>query len=309
MKEGLWLSEHTCTNCGADFSDDQFCPQCGQWVDPLADGEVEHFDLDDSPPDDYESDPGVATIPYTSITCPSCGAANPESNRHCEECGARLSQGPLPIAPQPLLQASAGVRAAIMITGVLLGVLLIAWVFGKLTGDSTEGATSTNPSSTITAPSVVVNTQKLPVIFAECSTEFAPFVCTNLTDGSVETYWNDNSLKGIDAEITIRFATPVQLEQIVLMNVTDDEKFKRNFRVKDLEITADDVASPFTFTFDDNNSSQAKRIQTLTTQELTIRVTGTYASEPFTNPETGVVGIPFEELALAELEFYGKPGS
>lgn len=305
------MSEHTCTNCGAQFSDDQFCPQCGQWVDPLSDSEFEQFDLEAGPPADYEGaeDYGVATIPYASITCPSCGAANPEANRHCEECGARLSQGPLPVAPQPLLQVSAGVRAAIMITGVLVAVLLIAWVFGALTGDSTDDSVVADPSSTSVTPATVVATQKLPVLLITCSSEFVSLPCSNLIDDSVDSYWNDLSLKGEGAEFIITFGTPVQLETIVLMNVIDEEKFRRNYRIKDLEIIADDVTSPFTFTLDDKPQPQSIRIQTLATTELTIRVTGTYPGEAYTDPGTGETGIPFEELALAELEFYGKPGS
>ncbi len=305
------MSEHTCTNCGTHFSDDQFCPHCGQWVDPLADDEFEQFDLDSAPPDDYLDDAGsgVASIPYDSVTCPSCGAGNPETNRHCEECGARLSQGPLPIAPQPLLQVSAGVRAAIMITLVLAGVLLVAWAFGALTGDSPEDTAATDTSSTVATPATVPATQKLPVLLISCSSEFDSLPCENLKDESVETYWNDKSLEGEGAEFVITFGSPVQLETIVIMNVTDEEKFKRNYRIKDLEIIANDVTSPFNFTLDDRSQPQSVRIQTLATTELTIRVTGTYPAEAYTDPATGNVGIPFSELALAELEFYGKPGS
>ena len=304
------MSEHNCTNCGAHFSDEQFCPQCGQWVDPLTDSEFEQFDLDASPPDDYapSDDSGVATIPYTSITCPSCGAANPESNRHCEECGARLSQGPLPVAPQPLLQVSAGVRAAIMIAAVLAAVLLIAWIFGALTGDSTDDPVTSDSSVTSTTSNTVAATQQLPPLLITCSSEFVSLPCGNLTDGSVETYWNDLSLKGEGAEFIITFGTPVQLETIVIMNVTDEEKFKRNYRIKDLEIIADDTATPFNFTLDDKSQPQSVRLQTLATTELTIRVTGVYAGEAYTDPDTGNTEIPFEELALAEFEFYGKPG-
>ncbi len=303
------MSEHTCTNCGAQFSDDQFCPQCGQWVDPLDDSEFEKFDLSDAPPEDYEADYGVASIPYATTTCPSCGAGNPDTNRHCEECGARLSQGPLPVAPQPLLQVSAGVRAAIMIAGVLAGVLLIAWLFGALTGDETDDTLATDTSSTITTPSTVAATQKLPVLLAACSSEFVNLPCSNLIDGSVDTYWNDKSLQGEGAEFTFTFGTPVQLETIVIMNVTDDEKFTRNYRIKDLEIIADDVPSPFNFTLDDKPQAQSVRMQTLATTELTIRVTGIYPGEAYTDPDTGNTEIPFTELAVAEFEFYGKPGS
>ena len=85
----------------------------------------------------------------------------------------------------------------------------------------------------------VVATQKLPVLLAACSSEFVNLPCSNLIDGSVDTYWNDKSLQGEGAEFTFTFGTPVQLETIVIMNVTDDEKFMAQvdsaFRAAELE--------------------------------------------------------------------------
>ena len=117
------------------------------------------------------------------------------------------------------------------------------------------------------------------------------------------------SLKGVGAFFEVTFGESVQLEQIVFMNVIEEEKFMRNYRIKDVEIIANDVPAPFNFTLDDKSPAQSKRMQTLATTELTIRVTGTYPGEAYTDPVTGEVGIPFTELALAEIEFYGKPGS
>src|SRR5688572_33503555 len=87
--------------------------------EPGYEEDYERFDLGSPPPPSYR-DP---------VICLSCGAQNAPTNRHCEECGARLSQGPLPAAPRPAVQATAGVRAVIAIGGLLLGVIVIALLF------------------------------------------------------------------------------------------------------------------------------------------------------------------------------------
>src|SRR5688572_18988327 len=76
------MARHVCTNCGATVVDEEFCPTCGSWIDPLTtergrnSDEFEEFDLEDRP---------VPTITRTSepLICPSCGATNPPNNRHC----------------------------------------------------------------------------------------------------------------------------------------------------------------------------------------------------------------------------------
>src|SRR5690606_32914342 len=114
--------------------DEQFCPTCGTFMgyddEPTGEDEYERFELGAAPP------------PREPIICPSCGADNAPGNRHCEECGARLSQGPLPAAPRPAVQATAGVRAVIAIGGLLLGVIIIALLFQLFTGDDEPETTA-----------------------------------------------------------------------------------------------------------------------------------------------------------------------
>ena len=113
------MASRKCDQCGASVAaDEQFCPNCGSFLDPLepdaprgrenvisvsSDGNYEEFELGAPPPAVERSNPGRG-----EVTCPSCGANNPANNRHCQECGARLSQGPLPTAPRPAVQATAG---------------------------------------------------------------------------------------------------------------------------------------------------------------------------------------------------------
>lgn len=90
-----------------------------------------------------------STQSAASVRCPSCGAENPEHNRHCEQCGARISQGPLPVAPPPMMRSTPGARALTVLAGVVLLVVLVAVVLNMLGGD--ENPTATPDETTTTA--------------------------------------------------------------------------------------------------------------------------------------------------------------
>ena len=95
-----------------------------------------------------EPRPGTkGTSDRGGVSCPSCGASNPPSNRHCQECGARLRQGPLPTAPRPAVQATAGVRAALAISALLFAVVVVAILFNVFSGDDTPSSTTLTASS------------------------------------------------------------------------------------------------------------------------------------------------------------------
>jgi len=300
------LTQQTCSNCGAHFEDQQFCPDCGQWVDPLDETNFEEFTLGDSPPTD--DDESTSAIPPDSsiqqlVGCPSCGAANPQHNRHCEECGARLTQGPLPVAPQPMIRTTAGARALAVILGVVavVAVLAIAWnaIFGGTEEPAPEDSTTTSTTQ------ASVSSQKHAPISVVCSSTLEVsgdrFACDNLVDGT-DRYWNDQSAQGRDAFIEFTFAEPIAIEQIVFKNVVDDEAFRKNYRVKGFEVITDDLPDrPFIDQLDDDNRSQLILVATLRTRQLTFRVTSSYAAEAVTG-ET-----PFNELAINEFEFYGRP--
>ena len=300
------MTQQTCSNCGANFEDQQFCPDCGQWVDPLDETHFEEFTLGDSPPTgDDEPMVNVSDVSpiRQMINCPSCGAANPEHNRHCEECGARIGQGPLPVAPQPMIRTTAGARALAVILGVVAVVAVIAFAWNALFGGDDEPAPDDTSTTSTTAPAA--SSQQFVPISVTCSstleTASGSFACENLVDGT-DRYWNDQSAQGRDAFIEFTFAEPIAIEQIVFKNVVDDESFRKNYRVKGYEIVTDDLPDQqFIDQLDDDNRSQLILLATLRTRQLTFRVTSTYAAEAVTG-ET-----PFNELAIDEFEFYGRP--
>ena len=229
------MTQQTCSNCGAHFEDQQFCPDCGQWVDPLDETHFEEFTLSDSPPadDDEPSAPvPLETSTQQLVNCPSCGAANPAHNRHCEECGARITQGPLPVAPQPMIRTTAGARALAVILGVVAVVAVLAFAWNAIFGGDDEPV----PEETTTTPTTQgsASSEQFAPISVTCSStlEVAAdrFACDNLYDGT-DRYWNDQSAQGRDAVIEFTFAEPIAIEQIVFKNVVDDDAFRKNYRV------------------------------------------------------------------------------
>lgn len=295
------MAQIRCDNCGEVFEDQEFCPNCGQWVGPIPEGgDFEEFSLSDTPDEETFEEPTTLPPEARTVTCPSCGAPNPATNRHCEECGARIAQGPLPVAPQPMIRTTAGARALMAIVGTIAVVAVIALLYNSIFGGGEVAATTTSSSTTSTT---IGMPERIVPIAWNCSSEIAGgWECANMFDGDDTTYWNDAGAEGRNATIEVTFAGPVSLKQIIFQNVTDEEKFKRNFRVKGIEITFDDLPdAPLIDALQDTTRAQPIPVASLRTRQLTIRVTSTYPAE-------SVNGLPpFTELAIAEIEFWGNP--
>ncbi len=289
------MAQQQCTNCGAIFGDEEFCPECGQWA---GEQQAEQFSLDETG--------RMHTVPYSSVPCPSCGAANPATNRHCEECGARLAQGALPVAPQPMIQSSAGVRAAMAIGGVLLFVVLAAFAFSFFNNDEpsatdTTGVDATGTTVASTAAQAQAPIEIIQVLSSDCSSELVGFPCSNMFDGDDTTAWNDDSLAGSGAMVTVDFADTYQLEQIIIKNVEDETRFRRNYRIAGYKITTNDNSQGIVGVLDDDPGSHLINFNSLRTTRVIIEVQSIHPGEAVDDLE------PFDELVVAELEFYGRP--
>lgn len=280
----------------------------GSWDDPLEGIDFEEFELRE--PEDWETADELASHPSTEprLACPSCGAGQSTSNRHCEECGARLGQQRIAVAAPPLRSVSAGGRALGIIVVVIALVVVAALVIQAIRGDDepsevavTEGETE-EESPTVPSTRPLGPLEQVAPISITCSTEYnANLACENLIDGE-DTYWNDASLKGEDAWIKVNFVNPVALESVQIVNVRNEEKFRRNYRVRAVEVEADDLPGvPFVSEID-NANDRPLSVSTPTnhTLELEIRITATYPSEPLGGNQA------FDELAIQELRFWGR---
>lgn len=296
------MARHVCPNCGATVnSSEQFCPTCGNYLayedEPHYEEDYERFELGETPP------PHVRE----PIVCPSCGAENAPGNRHCEECGARLSQGPLPAAPRPAVQATAGVRAVIAIGGLLLGVIIIALLFQLFSGGDPTPDTSVVAEASTSTTAQVAEPDRLDPLSVDCSVEgLGSFVCSNLTSGSDALYqvnWDELQASGETLTITIQFRTAVAISRIDWSNITnDDTRFQRNYRARALTISSDDSLSDTQVDLQNIPGAQTIDFASLNTNQVTITVNSAW-------PAQLIDGQVFTELAIDEIEVIGRPAT
>lgn len=235
----------------------------------------------------------------TFVFCASCGNANHASNRHCEMCGARLVRSQTPVAPQPMLRTTAGARALVVLSSVVLAVAVLALLMNLFGGDADPVAASSSSTSTTQATLPI---GELSPIRVDCTSELEGFGCANLTDDDPTNRWNATPDQGIvGAEVTFFFSPPVQITEMFLINVTDDTAFNRNARIQGLEIVIDDLAQSTIVELDDTNEEpQRVQIRSLSTSSLTMTITSAYPGTSYEGEE------PFSELALQEVEFFGR---
>ncbi len=240
----------------------------------------------------------TSTEQPTDIACPACGARNPGFNHHCERCGARLSQDPMPIAASPSSRSSAGGRALGVLAAVVLVVALVALMVNIFRGD--DGTALPDTSSTTTTTTVPIIVSEIFPTSVKASSQLSDrFGPENLIDGDPETRWNDDGLRGVGAWLEFTFATPVQITEIEFQNVTDDEAFRRNYKIQGYTITVNDLNVPISGRLVNSNEPQRVRVASVETFTLRIEVTTTHLAEPVDNNP------PFDELALEEVRFFG----
>ncbi len=318
----------TCEQCGTSVAaDEQFCPSCGTFIDPLAaqlapaprpvrsqaragnvisissdGGDYEEFSLEQSP---VEARPRPAQaggqgngIP---ASCPSCGAPNPSGNRHCQQCGARLNQGPLPKAPRPAVQATAGVRAAFAITALLFGVIIIALLFNFL--GNGEATTTTTTEGTTTTSAQAEN-QPIPILRHDCNPAgLGSLVCENLSAGlGSEFQVNWEQLEANEETLTIRlhFAQAMTVNRIEWTNISDGDRFLQNHRARGLRIQGDRAISPLIWELLDTPNMQTIDFAAVGAHYIDIEVLSTWRSQL-------VGGNVWPDLAIDEIVVWGRP--
>ena len=263
--------------CHQELGEGRYCGSCGAW-----------------------NGTGDQPAPR-ELRCPVCGASNPATNVHCEGCAFRLDREPRAVR-RPKLRR----RTVVMAVGVLL---LLAFIFIGNGGSEhrAESATeATDPSSTTTTSTAAPTAQTTPVneqlavADVRASSSFNDSLGPlNVIDGDAGTYWNDASALGVDAELTFVFDAPVMITEVVVQNVVDASAFARNYRVRGYEVVVGGVPVAAGELADTQDAQRIGLATPTTATEVTFRVISTFAG-------TAVGGLAaFDELAIAEVEFYG----
>lgn len=301
-------TDRTCPHCaGLVTPGEEFCPTCGEWLGIEGGTEAEHFELSAEsmdqgappppPPPSYPTEQQVAPT-----RCPLCGTDNPPNNRHCEQCGARLQTGQLPVAPQPMIQTTAAMRTALIAGGLLIAVVVIAFVVNALRGDETpEVLDTTTTSSTVPSATEVV------IESVTCSDEYpTAHPCTNLVDGT-DADWNAPvPPAGETLTIEMRFVNPTAISFVEIVNLPEGERFRRNYRARAVRLSTSDVSTPFSKTLTDQPGPLTPiDFRTQGSLSLTIEIVSVFPSESIGEGEDVLPG--FEDLSVAEIRVYGTP--
>ena len=301
------MTPRVCDNCGASVGDEDFCPTCGSWLEPVSastrkggEAEYEEFTLSDAPPAGAPAERRV--YPVETVPCPVCGSANPSTNRHCEECGARLSQANLPVAPRPAVTSTAGTRALMAISGILFAVVVIALLFNLFTGGDEEVAPPTEESTTTTSTEPTPEPQ--PVLRADCVPAGlgASFACDNLVngnDGEWQIKWTDLA-PGETAIVTLNFAEPIIIRAIEWVNLPEGDRFLRNYRAKTVFATTDGNPVAFPLAVADEPGSQVLEFSSLRTLQLELEISDVWSPQV-------TEGDVFTELAVEGINVIGYP--
>jgi len=183
------------------------------------------------------------------------------------------------------------------LAAVVLLVALVALIFNVFRGNGETAAE--DDAATTTSATAPVAAVELFASSVAASSEIDGHEASNLIDGDSETDWNDEGLRGKDAWLEFSFAQPVQLTEIELQNLTEDERFKRNYKIQGYVVTVDDMEIEIPGRLENTNDPQRIPIASLGTSNLTIRVTSTYTAEPAGDKP------PFNELALQGIRFFG----
>ena len=205
----------------------------------------------------------------------------------------------MPLAPAPVGRTSPGFRALGVLAAVVLVVALVALMINIFrSGEaSVAGPETTSTSTTTTQPVIVAELTPASVTASsELSEGFGP---ENLLDGDPETRWNDASARGVGAWLEFTFATPVQITEMEFQNVTDDTKFRQNYKIQGYTITVNDLNVPISGRLVNSNEAQRVRIASLETFTLRVDISTTYPAEPVGDAP------PFNELALEDVRFFG----
>jgi hypothetical protein len=200
--------------------------------------------------------------------------------------------------------------AVLAVFVVVLVIGASSFVFGGWQpGDPVADATSipVDVTDPVVVDDPVVTTthgeepiRQLTPVRIDCTSQLEAFPCSALVDGEVQTEWQAAD-GGAGAVLSFWFARPVEIGWIGFSNLLDPVRFARNHRISTVGIAMDDLAQVTFVELPDSNDHQLQvQMRSVRTSVVRITITGTYPGGRINGLE------PFSELALAEVEFFGR---
>ncbi|MDA9680737.1 zinc ribbon domain-containing protein [bacterium] len=284
-----------CKACSASIEKDlEFCSSCGEWLG---------LKIQDMEKKEPISNATTVRNRVPQIKCPNCVALNPPSIKNCKECGNPLIK-PLSsygAADLPNRKEVPGIRAVFFLALIVPLIAGASFFYNSRIADdvieeiaAVEQTTSTSSSTTIQS----VLQKMFPISCASSSQLNDEYSCENLYDGTLKS-WQDNELECVDGFLEFTFSDPMYLEFIVFQNLESSNSFKRNFKVRDIQVTTDENSILIEKELQNNNGQQWIDINS-TTATLRIDILSAYSGEDIGNSNA------FKECAIQELTFFGK---
>ena len=290
----------TCKACQAVVDKKlEFCSSCGEWLG------LKIEDIQTKP--DQVEDRYIKRTRVPQIRCSNCGNNNLPSIRNCRDCGVPLVK-PLTsygASELPSRKEVPGIRAVFFLALIIPLIAGASYFYNTRIAEEVieeiEIVEQTTIPTTSTTVQSILKLQKPLSCMASTTYESGnsgDFSCENLYDNDY-TMWQDNSLQCKDGWLEFTFEDEIFIEFIVVQNAEKSTSFKRNYKIRDLLITANDPELEIQKELENDNFEQWVDVNT-TTSYLRIDFLSAYPGEDLSGQE------PFDECAIQEIRFFGK---
>ncbi len=292
----------TCKACQATVDKKlEFCSSCGEWLGLKID------DLKTDSIDEQDRFQKRTRVPQ--IKCSSCGNNNLPSVRNCRDCGLPLVK-PLSsygAAELPNRKEVPGIRAVFFLALIVPLITGASYFYNTQIAEEVIQEIETIEQTTIPSSTTTIKAMLSPKFPTNCTASSTydsgnegDFSCDNLFDGDYS-MWQDNSLQCADGWLEFTFSNEIFIEFIVVQNAEKSSSFKRNYKLRDLLITAGKEGQEVTVQKELENDNYEQWIDINgTTDYLRIDFLSAYPGEDLNGQNA------FDECAIQEIRFFGK---
>lgn len=203
-----------------------------------------------------------------------------------------------------MIQTTAAMRTALIAGGVLVAVVVVAFLVNALRGEEPVAGADTSTTTSTT----LAEAQEVVITSIECSDEYpTAHPCENLIDGT-DADWNAPIPDpGEPLTVEMQFDRPYAISFIVIRNLPeDDERFILNYRVRAVRLSTSDVATPFSKSLSDQPGElEPIEFRTTGSVSMTLEIVSYFPSQSLGEGEDIQPG--YQDLSVAEIRVFGVP--